>query len=111
MLVKELEAVLDILAALLSGLVDLCVELDKGRQDELLKIVGEGEVAVAEVDALVFDGLERLSQRSAVVSQESLELFVQGRTQIGGRGEEGRKEGRNGRCLFLASERFCYGIV
>lgn len=93
-LVEELEPVLDILAALLSGLVDLCVELDKGRQDELLEIVGEGEVTVAEVDALVLDGLERLSQRSAVVSQKSFELFVQGRTQIGERGEEGygRKE-------------------
>lgn len=93
-LVEELEPVLDILAALLSGLVDLSVEFDKGRQDELLEIVGEGEVAVTKVDALVLDGLERFSQGSTVVSQKSVELFVQGRKQIGGRGEEGRKEGR-----------------
>ena len=77
-LVEELEPVLDILATLLSGLVDLRVELDKGRQDELLEIVGEGEVTIAEIDALALDGLERLSQRSAVVSQESIELFVRG---------------------------------
>jgi hypothetical protein len=59
--VKELEPVFDILAALLSGLVDLCVEFDKGRENQLLEIVGEGEVTVAEIDALVLDGLERLS--------------------------------------------------
>lgn len=74
--VKESEPVFDILAALLSSLVDLCVEFDKGREDELLEIVGEGEMAVAEIDTLILDGLERLSQRSAVVSEKSFELFM-----------------------------------